>query len=167
MISMDLARRRAPSSEGRAERIFARCRRRLHLWLGARGDKAQAPARPVLAPGAGVAGGARVSAGAVVHDAVVGAAGSGAAGAGTVAAEHLGGGPAVELHQVALGAAAVQPGMAEVVTEPVREDIDAAFAAPSGDHLVDAAGGHRAAVRSEEHTSELQSPCNLVCRLLL
>src|SRR5256885_12257277 len=24
-----------------------------------------------------------------------------------------------------------------------------------------------AAVRSEEHTSELQSPCNLVCRLLL
>src|SRR5256885_13161558 len=28
--------------------------------------------------------------------------------------------------------------------------------------------GHlRAARRSEEHTSELQSPCNLVCRLLL
>src|SRR2546426_3660678 len=26
---------------------------------------------------------------------------------------------------------------------------------------------HRAANRSEEHTSELQSPCNLVCRLLL
>src|SRR2546426_10274352 len=26
---------------------------------------------------------------------------------------------------------------------------------------------HDAAVRSEEHTSELQSPCNLVCRLLL
>src|ERR1022692_2545567 len=25
----------------------------------------------------------------------------------------------------------------------------------------------RAAVRSEEHPSELQSPCNLVCRLLL
>src|SRR2546426_5009378 len=25
----------------------------------------------------------------------------------------------------------------------------------------------RADVRSEEHTSELQSPCNLVCRLLL
>src|SRR2546426_2434811 len=25
----------------------------------------------------------------------------------------------------------------------------------------------RVAVRSEEHTSELQSPCNLVCRLLL
>src|SRR2546426_5069998 len=26
---------------------------------------------------------------------------------------------------------------------------------------------HGAQVRSEEHTSELQSPCNLVCRLLL
>src|SRR5256885_9958199 len=26
---------------------------------------------------------------------------------------------------------------------------------------------HRQAGRSEEHTSELQSPCNLVCRLLL
>src|SRR2546426_6735317 len=25
----------------------------------------------------------------------------------------------------------------------------------------------RASLRSEEHTSELQSPCNLVCRLLL
>src|SRR5256885_7024609 len=28
-------------------------------------------------------------------------------------------------------------------------------------------GWHIAQVRSEEHTSELQSPCNLVCRLLL
>src|SRR6266446_8805628 len=27
--------------------------------------------------------------------------------------------------------------------------------------------GCRGCVRSEEHTSELQSPCNLVCRLLL
>src|SRR5256885_4665444 len=26
---------------------------------------------------------------------------------------------------------------------------------------------HSSGVRSEEHTSELQSPCNLVCRLLL
>src|SRR5256885_12907716 len=30
-----------------------------------------------------------------------------------------------------------------------------------------AAGTEVAIVRSEEHTSELQSPCNLVCRLLL
>src|SRR5205807_10119484 len=29
------------------------------------------------------------------------------------------------------------------------------------------AGIGRGALRSEEHTSELQSPCNLVCRLLL
>src|SRR2546426_5267841 len=29
------------------------------------------------------------------------------------------------------------------------------------------AGGRDLATRSEEHTSELQSPCNLVCRLLL
>ena len=35
---------------------------------------------------------------AVVHDAVVGAAGPGAAGAGPVAAQHLRGGPAVQLH---------------------------------------------------------------------
>src|SRR5256885_13129881 len=27
--------------------------------------------------------------------------------------------------------------------------------------------GHKLSSRSEEHTSELQSPCNLVCRLLL
>src|SRR5256885_6510672 len=31
-------------------------------------------------------------------------------------------------------------------------------------HLVD---GRNCVARSEEHTSELQSPCNLVCRLLL
>src|SRR5256885_9678879 len=30
-----------------------------------------------------------------------------------------------------------------------------------------AAAGIQSIVRSEEHTSELQSPCNLVCRLLL
>src|SRR2546426_7303972 len=30
-----------------------------------------------------------------------------------------------------------------------------------------AAGSNVAVRRSEEHTSELQSPCNLVCRLLL
>src|SRR2546426_2368880 len=41
------------------------------------------------------------------------------------------------------------------------------------DQLVLGAPGHRRGpdqarcVRSEEHTSELQSPCNLVCRLLL
>ena len=53
--------------------------------------------------------------GAVVHDAVVAAAGAGAAGAGAVPGEHLGGGPAVQFHQVPFGSAAVQPGVAEVV----------------------------------------------------
>src|SRR2546426_1546696 len=33
----------------------------------------------------------------------------------------------------------------------------------SGTYEIKSAGDHR----SEEHTSELQSPCNLVCRLLL
>src|SRR5256885_10405974 len=33
--------------------------------------------------------------------------------------------------------------------------------------LVNASRGAAAKSRSEEHTSELQSPCNLVCRLLL
>src|SRR2546426_5260102 len=41
----------------------------------------------------------------------------------------------------------------------------------TGHVLHDPHGGPRivspAAARSEEHTSELQSPCNLVCRLLL
>src|SRR2546426_8570121 len=35
------------------------------------------------------------------------------------------------------------------------------------DRLPAAAGAGRGRRRSEEHTSELQSPCNLVCRLLL
>src|SRR2546426_5074367 len=34
-------------------------------------------------------------------------------------------------------------------------------------HRVPAADGITRRERSEEHTSELQSPCNLVCRLLL
>src|SRR5256885_8812394 len=40
------------------------------------------------------------------------------------------------------------------------------FAAQAGEALFGAAGG-KVFARSEEHTSELQSPCNLVCRLLL
>src|SRR5256885_9896623 len=43
--------------------------------------------------------------------------------------------------------------------EPGHRGVRAAGAAGTG-------GGRRRA-RSEEHTSELQSPCNLVCRLLL
>src|SRR5256885_7995479 len=40
----------------------------------------------------------------------------------------------------------------------------APFIARAGDAL---GSGLRGFLRSEEHTSELQSPCNLVCRLLL
>src|SRR5256885_8352992 len=40
--------------------------------------------------------------------------------------------------------------------------------APSGDRVrLSGCGALWLADRSEEHTSELQSPCNLVCRLLL
>src|SRR2546430_8314236 len=37
----------------------------------------------------------------------------------------------------------------------------------SGPELAAGASGYRAGARSEEHTSELQSQSNLVCRLLL
>src|SRR5256885_10042354 len=37
----------------------------------------------------------------------------------------------------------------------------------TADFAVAGAGAVTVPVRSEEHTSELQSPCNLVCRLLL
>src|SRR2546426_4689889 len=47
--------------------------------------------------------------------------------------------------------------------EPAALDFENADA---DDHS-DAGPVHFADVRSEEHTSELQSPCNLVCRLLL
>src|SRR5256885_3795198 len=45
---------------------------------------------------------------------------------------------------------------------PLRADLRRPRARIAGDRTV-----ARVAVRSEEHTSELQSPCNLVCRLLL
>src|SRR2546426_8543934 len=38
---------------------------------------------------------------------------------------------------------------------------------PGGSRYHPTAGGSTRPMRSEEHTSELQSPCNLVCRLLL
>src|SRR5256885_10990480 len=39
--------------------------------------------------------------------------------------------------------------------------------APNFTHLDNSPVANRKVGRSEEHTSELQSPCNLVCRLLL
>src|SRR2546426_5935711 len=49
------------------------------------------------------------------------------------------------------------------LARPVRpDDRDELTGADGEAHAVE-----RAELRSEEHTSELQSPCNLVCRLLL
>src|SRR5256885_3429774 len=44
-------------------------------------------------------------------------------------------------------------------------EVPAHIAQPRGHQIVQRRGGDLH--RSEEHTSELQSPCNLVCRLLL
>src|SRR5256885_5562495 len=49
--------------------------------------------------------------------------------------------------------------------EPRREDDLVAHLVEHGPGLVHPL--RRQELRSEEHTSELQSPCNLVCRLLL
>jgi hypothetical protein len=72
---------------------------------------------------------------AAFHDAVIGAARPGATGAGAVTAQHLRGGPAVQLHQVPLGPAAVQPGVAEVMPEPVRPGIHPALPAAAGEDI--------------------------------
>src|SRR5690348_17996950 len=53
----------------------------------------------------------------------------------------------------------------EVVADVVHADRAALAAGLACDHLERNLGGH--AGRSEEHTSELQSPVHLVCRLLL
>src|SRR2546426_9116265 len=46
--------------------------------------------------------------------------------------------------------------------------VESGYAAGQSDEfLVPSIVGEPVAGRSEEHTSELQSPCNLVCRLLL
>ena len=66
---------------------------------------------------------------------------AGAAGAGAVAAEHLRGGPAVQLHQVSLGASPVEPGVAEVVPEPMRVDRHAGPLPRAGHSLVNAVRG--------------------------
>src|SRR5256885_10535127 len=48
--------------------------------------------------------------------------------------------------------------------DPKNSMVEAVYVLPG--HLRRGLGG-RLLSRSEEHTSELQSPCNLVCRLLL
>src|SRR2546426_5042133 len=57
------------------------------------------------------------------------------------------------------GGISAQPGRSELVIAAPHGTSDVRTA----DIAADLGGAHR----SEEHTSELQSPCNLVCRLLL
>src|SRR2546426_8806403 len=59
-------------------------------------------------------------------------------------------------------------GSASVAPEPAGEVRDEPRGAVErGDDLAHPFGVGASIARSEEHTSELQSPCNLVCRLLL
>src|SRR5205807_5365175 len=53
--------------------------------------------------------------------------------------------------------------IAEAARQPLSEGLDRGR---SGDAQPSFAGTGQVQSRSEEHTSELQSPCNLVCRLL-
>src|SRR5256885_17045933 len=55
----------------------------------------------------------------------------------------------------------VEPDVQPLGVLPDDDEVDLLVAATRHDRL------HGPNVRSEEHTSELQSPCNLVCRLLL
>src|SRR5688500_5457141 len=48
----------------------------------------------------------------------------------------------------------------------IYDELDGVFL-PGGADIDPAVYGEHRHPRSEEHTSELQSPCNLVCRLLL
>src|SRR5256885_12049498 len=59
--------------------------------------------------------------------------------------------------------AAVEGGLAALVVERVDDHFEFAFAI----QIKDRGDLNGEGKRSEEHTSELQSPCNLVCRLLL
>src|SRR5256885_9227173 len=65
----------------------------------------------------------------------------------------------VEVHQPASGSPVSSSVFRPLSTrvQPGPETLAAVFGAPSS----------WSCTRSEEHTSELQSPCNLVCRLLL
>src|SRR5256885_9476468 len=68
--------------------------------------------------------------------------------------------------QIELEIGDAKPGLGRTLGATAEQRLDARqqFAERKGlDEIIVAAG----AQRSEEHTSELQSPCNLVCRLLL
>src|SRR5256885_5342459 len=58
-------------------------------------------------------------------------------------------------------------GITARVRDPARADERLARTRELRQAVGPRAGMVTAVIRSEEHTSELQSPCNLVCRLLL
>src|SRR5437588_7191023 len=66
---------------------------------------------------------------------------------------------------IAAAAAAARPCARSRPARPRADPAGAAF--PYGHHRSSARAARRAARRSEEHTSELQSHSDLVCRLLL
>jgi hypothetical protein len=101
--------------------------------------------QPLLAPGIQAAGASAMPSGGALHDAVVAAASASAARAPAVHRDHLRRGPARQLHQVALGAAAVQPRLAEMVPKPVRVQQHAALLTAPHHDLVDPAAVQRAA----------------------
>src|SRR5256885_2984146 len=59
----------------------------------------------------------------------------------------------------------LQPHALEFIVENMAEGV--ALVGEDGSFVLRNEAAERIAGRSEEHTSELQSPCNLVCRLLL
>src|SRR2546426_4054002 len=70
---------------------------------------------------------------------------------------------------LAAGSAAAQQPRSDSVLALVGGRLIDGFGGPPLENSVIVVRGNRveAVGRSEEHTSELQSPCNLVCRLLL
>src|SRR5256885_1340073 len=54
-----------------------------------------------------------------------------------------------------------------VITIRTRDGKDVKLTVSGSTKYFEITGKHERKARSEEHTSELQSPCNLVCRLLL
>src|SRR5688500_19559709 len=81
--------------------------------------------------------------------------------------------PYTTLLRSAVGAVAFTPQMALFPGQPDALDaVEPLAVAQVAHHAIDRGLeprriAERAQIRSEEHTSELQSPCNLVCRLLL
>src|SRR2546426_10913536 len=76
------------------------------------------------------------------------------------------GGQATHLGFVAIGVGALRSSMsARGVMEITKYSLS--LSSPSGTRSKSLSLWTRNSARSEEHTSELQSPCNLVCRLLL